>query len=409
MLSIIWSEYLKISIIVWSITITIVAIVYMFGKLLRKKEIEDYATGEFYQGIASAFIIATIMILIAIINNTILAIFGDVGFSCSGNICNYSTTEVKGKFSAAVVPKGFYLEEKNESCTQEIWSSNRSCHMAIARARLDTINNVVKAYTASKLLGYGYLFTLESVGVGLKTEFLGAVVNVTTNVIKKFGEKLGVTVSDPEKYTGTMDKIGTGVGIVSRFLPKGFVPFSWISIIRESFKTVFSVLYTISIYLSGVDLFLQFVEVGIFPIFFVSGIILRTFTPTRRLGGLLIAIAIGVYLIFPMLTILVSLIAPNTTFELEDFEKLFVSEKTGTSYPFPISLFVLFKNISGTGLNLPSYFAVNLFKVFEKAAILFVWVFVQQLIVIYATVISIREISQFLGGDIEIAGLTKLL
>ena len=154
-------------------------------------------------------------------------------------------------------------------------------------------------------------------------------------------------------------------------------------------------------------MFLEFVEAGMFSIFLVSGIILRTFTPTRRLGGLLIAIAIGIYLIFPTLLILVSLVAPNTTFELEDFENVFTYG--GEAHSFPGVLWVFFKNVAGTGLNFPSYLAVEIFKPFEKAAILFVWIFVQQLIIIYATVVSIREISQFLGGDIEIAGLTRLL
>ncbi len=382
-LDILWENYVEISLIVLLITISIVAIVYMIGKILGRREIEDYATGEVYQGIASAFIIAAIIALLLTIDNIILAIFQDVGLSCTGNTCFYNNTEVKGRFGLRIVPLGFELKKKVENCSQDILKTNDSCHMKIARARLNTLNNVVKAYTASKIMTYGWIFTLETISIGVEK------------------------VEEIDKYTGVVKRVGIIANKLLEFLPSEFAPFSWISMIREAFKVIYSVLYTISIYLSGVDMFLEFVEAGMFSIFLVSGIILRTFTPTRRLGGLLIAIAIGIYLIFPTLLILVSLVAPNTTFELEDFENVFTHG--GEAHSFPGVLWVFFKNVAGTGLNFPSYLAVEIFKPFEKAAILFVWIFVQQLIIIYATVVSIREISQFLGGDIEIAGLTRLL
>jgi hypothetical protein len=223
-----WSDYFAISLIVLFITIGIVAIVYMIGKVIRRKEIEDYATTEVYQGIASAFIIAIIIALILIVNDVIFAIFQDVGFSCSGSVCQYNTTEVKGIFALGVIPAGFELEEKVESCKQDILSSNSPCHIEIARSRLNTMNNVVKAYTASKLMTYGWIFTLETIGIGLKKV-------------------------EAESYTGLAKKIAFTTKEISKVLPSKFAPFSWISMIREAFKTIFSVLYTISIYLPGVD------------------------------------------------------------------------------------------------------------------------------------------------------------
>ena len=47
------------------------------------------------------------------------------------------------------------------------------------------------------------------------------------------------------------------------------------------------------------EVFMRFVAVAMFPVFYVLGALLRAFTFTRRLGGLLLAIAISLYFIFP--------------------------------------------------------------------------------------------------------------
>ncbi|MBD3210339.1 hypothetical protein GF318_03070 [Candidatus Micrarchaeota archaeon] len=47
------------------------------------------------------------------------------------------------------------------------------------------------------------------------------------------------------------------------------------------------------------EVMLHFISMALFPAMFVTGVILRTFTFTRRLGGLLLAMAIALYFIFP--------------------------------------------------------------------------------------------------------------
>jgi hypothetical protein len=47
------------------------------------------------------------------------------------------------------------------------------------------------------------------------------------------------------------------------------------------------------------EVLLRYIAIALFPALFVIGAILRTFTFTRRLGGLLLAMAIGLYFIFP--------------------------------------------------------------------------------------------------------------
>jgi len=48
------------------------------------------------------------------------------------------------------------------------------------------------------------------------------------------------------------------------------------------------------------EIMLAFIAKALFPALFVAGIVLRTFSFSRRLGGLLLAIAISLYFIFPM-------------------------------------------------------------------------------------------------------------
>ena len=57
--------------------------------------------------------------------------------------------------------------------------------------------------------------------------------------------------------------------------------------------------------------FLRFIETSMFTIFLPIGIILRTFPPTRGAGAVLMAIAIGLYLIYPLLFSLMYFSSPK--------------------------------------------------------------------------------------------------
>ncbi len=48
------------------------------------------------------------------------------------------------------------------------------------------------------------------------------------------------------------------------------------------------------------EVLLRFIAMGIFPVMFTIGIVLRTFFFTRKLGGLLMAMALSMFFIFPM-------------------------------------------------------------------------------------------------------------
>ncbi|VVB65461.1 Uncharacterised protein [Candidatus Gugararchaeum adminiculabundum] len=80
-------------------------------------------------------------------------------------------------------------------------------------------------------------------------------------------------------------------------------PFASVTIIAETLGVAFDILMK-SMFIIRIQYYLLwYLREAIFPVLLVFGVILRTFFFTRRLGGLLIAIAICSYIIMPMMYI----------------------------------------------------------------------------------------------------------
>ena len=75
---------------------------------------------------------------------------------------------------------------------------------------------------------------------------------------------------------------------------KGF--FALRSIVME---TVFNWNMTVMFLAKFQEIFMRFIGLAAFPVLFASGVVFRTFTFTRRLGGLLIGLGLALYYIFP--------------------------------------------------------------------------------------------------------------
>lgn len=58
--------------------------------------------------------------------------------------------------------------------------------------------------------------------------------------------------------------------------------------------------------------FLDLIEVMMMPLFLPIGIVLRTFPPTRGAGGLMMAVALGFYFVFPMSYVFIYASAPDS-------------------------------------------------------------------------------------------------
>ncbi len=61
---------------------------------------------------------------------------------------------------------------------------------------------------------------------------------------------------------------------------------------------------------------LVFVAAGTLSVILPAGLVLRTFYPTRKLGGFLIAVAIGLYVVLPLSYVFNAMLANSYSVEL---------------------------------------------------------------------------------------------
>jgi len=155
--------------------------------------------------------------------------------------------------------------------------------------------------------------------------------------------------------------------------------------------------------------------------FFAAGILFRIPWFTRKLGGLLIAIALGVYIILPLIYTLGWYTIDKTSVTVT------VTPLVGTWTPLGIPMnvpdvgsltpfqtpdtSVLFT--SYTCVEQASYgcarYTENSVGLLDIAARTFVATLAIPLIAIFTTIGFVRQFSPMIGGDAEIAGLTRLI
>ncbi|RLG20052.1 hypothetical protein DRN67_00995 [Candidatus Micrarchaeota archaeon] len=234
-----------------------------------------------------------------------------------------------------------------------------------------------------------------------------------------------------------------------------FVPFSSLNMIFETLYFCFNTLTKMMILLKFQIYFLSYVWRALFPMLLVLGVILRTFWFTRRLGGLLIAIAIGIYVAMPLLYVLSYYILGGTsagTYVVKidpsaygditsEHEQLFES---GGAYGTPYTLVehpelqdmgdvahrinsIENRNyvgdilsvagsaaVAGSPVPIPGVPTENNWVVgddgvLENTAKLLIYATFVPFMVLMTTISFIKGLSPLLGGDIEIAGITHLI
>lgn len=83
-----------------------------------------------------------------------------------------------------------------------------------------------------------------------------------------------------------------------------FAPFSGLSAFVGLYSNVLQILVMLSVMLLAQVLFLKFVYTSSLTVLLPTGLVLRSFYMTRRLGGALMAIAIGLAVVFPLTFVL---------------------------------------------------------------------------------------------------------
>jgi hypothetical protein len=167
------------------------------------------------------------------------------------------------------------------------------------------------------------------------------------------------------------------------------------SILNNSLETVLDQLLKVLAVIKAQEFALLYLQ-NLVWVFFSAGILLRIPWFTRKLGGLLVALAIGIYAILPLTYVLAWYAADRSTVALD----ISSPENLGEIGRGDISA------VMSVG-SPPS--ADILFPLLEVVGKSYIIGFLIPTIAIFITIGFVRHFSPMIGGDAEIAGLTRLI
>lgn len=226
-----------------------------------------------------------------------------------------------------------------------------------------------------------------------------------------------------------------------------FTPFAGFGMISDTLGTVFDILVKVLMLLKAQEFFLLFIQVTLFPVLLTLGIILRTFWFTRKLGGLLLAIGITLYSLYPLIYVLAETMIAESCYDMNG--NRVPQEKCLADYQFELKTDVLEKlgglnetpnnpvasyNIGITGILkqglwqalspgdpfastkavIPGspdtgFWLLGEDGVLDRTAKILVIATFTPFIALFTTISMIKVLSPVLGGDVEIAGLSRLI
>ncbi|MFH1221898.1 MAG: hypothetical protein V1492_02320 [Candidatus Micrarchaeota archaeon] len=245
------SNYIWFAIAGFSIATILTAIVYMFGSALMNDKIKVWAKME----------------LTEIFYSAVILVFA-FGFIASANTIVTTALGVGGGAQAWLkinTPAGI-VEKNVDICTNDALMNKQpgyenvsACHIRLSIYYLRTI------YDECRSFGQGMLATYSWTSLGAETAI----------TVQTLFEKSGFEMWSPWKGFFTMR--------------------------NQVIETIFNWNITVMFLTKFQEIVIRFFANAGFPLFFVAGVLLRTFSFTRRLGGMLIAIAIAMYFIYPAL------------------------------------------------------------------------------------------------------------
>ncbi len=263
-----WQSWLWFAGAALGIATVLSSVVYMLSELLQNDKMKTWAKMELSEVVYSAIIISMAIVGLPLIDAVVqgglgVSNVGGTGGGMPGCAGSATSAWIKvadyGHFSHTVQPPqcldicGDAIADNNLS----VYHGVESCHIRLGIWYLREIFDEAKTFAFDIYLSY------------IKTSMIA---EFTINIEFLF-EKAGFFTFTPWKGFFTMgNKIKEMV-------------FDWA--IKLMMITKFQ------------EVMIAFIAKALFPALFISGAVLRTFTFTRRLGGLLLAMAIALYFIYP--------------------------------------------------------------------------------------------------------------
>lgn len=165
----------------------------------------------------------------------------------------------------------------------------------------------------------------------------------------------------------------------------------------------------IGIYVQSI--LLNIISVIAIPILLPIGIVLRTFYPTRKMGGAIMAIAIGLFAVFPLTYLLDANITYNFTNTMSINQNVdsftlglnnIKNDVINAQSKNLSTINPIIGKISSLTKNIFSSFYNWIKKVLDVFALLIIEIFVLPIFSLIITIISIKELASILGSEISL-------
>ncbi len=262
----IWSGWIWVAGLAFGLATTLVAIVYMLSELLQNDKMKGWAKMElaeiFYSALIIAMAIAALPLIDAVVQGSLgVSNSGFAGGGTPGPLGSPTSAWIKTSSAGLFGGSGY---QALDICGAAIAANNlsvyhgvESCHLRLGIWFMEETFNEAKSFAFDTYLSY------------IKTSMIA---EFTINIELLF-EKSGFLTFTPWKGFYSMGNK------IKELL------FDWA--IKIMMLSKFQ------------EVMLRFIATALFPALFVIGAVLRTFSFTRRLGGLLLAMALALYFVFP--------------------------------------------------------------------------------------------------------------
>ncbi|MFA6214128.1 MAG: hypothetical protein WC717_02515 [Candidatus Micrarchaeia archaeon] len=231
-----------------AIVVLLLAIGYMAAVFMGDDRLKAWVGRELGQVFFSAVIIVAVVALVGSLDSWVRVLSlasSEPGWNdyVDKGVCCVSTPSQQCVLPAASEARG------------------RACHIELATDYLQILYETARQGASSYLSNYGWFALLSRM-------------SVSTTIVMKFMAGLNLT------------------------------PFAGLEVPSELFAHLFDLSIKTMFLLRAQQIFLDFMWYPIFPVLISMGLVLRIFYFTRKLGGMLIALSLALYVVFPMFYVL---------------------------------------------------------------------------------------------------------
>ncbi len=235
--------------------------------------------------------------------------------------------------------------------------------------------------------------------------------NITYPTLIETSAGLLVPISVLYASLGLLSSMKLSIGIITIGFSSALTP------VLTALNYVLEILTTAVISIEVQAVLLKFISFVAMPVLLPVGMVLRTLYVTRRLGGAIMAIAIGLFAVFPMSYVLNAAMASNYYSSISNGAiTSFVNTEIGTSGGILSSAESVPSKPSNQSSFSIGYFtgAINglvqgfqgfINQLLSIVALIIIEVFFLPIFSLVITAISIRELARILGSEISFGGM----